>query len=272
MQPELQQTSALLELDKVSVSYGARTVLDNVTFTVPKGKIVAIMGPSGIGKTTLLSTISCLRKPDSGRVLFNGVDLHSLQHKVLFKMRARLGYMFQHGALFGQMSVFDNVAFPLRENTALPASMIRDIVLMKLEVVGLRGVAHLMPASLSGGMARRVAMARALALDPDLMLYDEPFTGQDPISVGVLTSLIKKMRDTLGLSAVIVSHDSSAVAKVADIVHIISGGTFVATGTVDEIFSSDQTMVKQFVSGMPDGPIPFHYPAKTSLTEDLVYV
>ena len=137
-----------------------RVLLDNVTFTVPKGKIVAIMGPSGIGKTTLLSTISCLRKPDSGRVLFNGVDLHSLQHKVLFKMRARLGYMFQHGALFGQMSVFDNVAFPLRENTALPASMIRDIVLMKLEVVGLRGVAHLMPASLSGGMARRVAIAR----------------------------------------------------------------------------------------------------------------
>ena len=258
-----------LDITDLSVSYGKKKILQKLNLKVPRGTIAAVMGPSGIGKTTLLKTISALIPFDSGSIVANGVDVTTLAGKDLQKHRINTGFMFQHGALFTHMSVFDNVAFPLRENTNLPESMIKDLVLLKLHAVGLRGAKGLMPSELSGGMARRVALARATALDPTLMLYDEPFTGQDPISVAVLVELIAKMRDALNLTSVIVSHDVSAVAKVADSVHIVSEGSVIATGSVDEIFSSDNPLVKQFIKGLSDGDIPFHCPAEKTLVEEV---
>ena len=227
------------------------------------------MGPSGIGKTTLLKTISSLIPFNSGQIIVNGADISALSNKELHNQRINTGYMFQDGALFTHMSVFDNVAFPIRENTNLPESMIKDLVMLKLNVVGLLGAKDLMPAELSGGMARRVALARASVLDPALMLYDEPFTGQDPISVAVLVELIVKMRDALNLTSVIVSHDLNAVAKIADSIHIISKGSIIASGSVAEIFASKNPLVNQFILGLADGDIPFHYPAKKTLIEEL---
>lgn len=258
-----------LDITDLSVSYGKKKILQKINLKVPRGTIAAVMGPSGIGKTTLLKTISALIPFDSGSIIANGVDVTTLAGKDLQKYRTNTGFMFQHGALFTHMSVFDNVAFPLRENTNLPESMIKDLVLLKLHAVGLRGAKGLMPAELSGGMARRVALARAIALDPTLMLYDEPFTGQDPISVAVLVELIAKMRDALNLTSVIVSHDVSAVAKVADSVHIVSEGRVIATGSVDEIFSSNNPLVKQFINGFSDGDIPFHCPAEKTLSQEI---
>jgi phospholipid/cholesterol/gamma-HCH transport system ATP-binding protein len=261
--------SVYLDVENLSVSYGSTKVLQKLNLKVAPGTIAAVMGPSGIGKTTLLKTISGLIPFNSGRIIVNGTDVSSLSKKDLHSHRINTGYMFQHGALFTHMSVFDNVAFPLLENTNLPASMIADLVTLKLNVVGLRGAKDLMPAELSGGMARRVALARASALDPALMLYDEPFTGQDPISVAVLVELIAKMRDALNLTSVIVSHDLSAVAKIADSIHIISEGSIIANGSVDEIFSSQNPLVKQFIKGFSDGDIPFHYPAPKTLIEEV---
>lgn len=264
-----QESKLCLDVKDLCLSYNGRSILNKLNLKVPKGTIAAIMGPSGIGKTTLMKTISGMIPFDSGSVEVNGVDVSTLRSKALYQHRIDTGFMFQHGALFTHMSVFDNVAFPLRENTNLSADMIKDIVMLKLDAVGLRGAKDLMPAELSGGMARRVALARATAIDPELMLYDEPFTGQDPISVAVLVELIAKMRDALNLTSVIVSHDISAVAKVADVVHIVSKGSVIMTGSVKEVFASKNPLVKQFINGLSDGDIPFHYPAERTLLEEL---
>ena len=243
-------------------------VLDDVDFQIPRGKITAIMGPSGAGKTTLLRLIGGQLYPEHGTVEVDGENIHQLSRKKLYLARRKMGVLFQSGALFTNISVFDNVAFPIREHTNLSESMIRDLVLLKLESVGLRGARHLMPSELSGGMARRVALARAMALDPKLMLYDEPFTGQDPISMGVLVKLIKMAHDILGLTSVIVSHDVPETASIADYIYLISEGKIVGKGTPEELKNVDSATVNQFMKGLPDGPVPFNYPVK-ELKEDL---
>jgi phospholipid/cholesterol/gamma-HCH transport system ATP-binding protein len=219
------------------------------------------MGPSGTGKTTLLKLIGGQLKPDRGRILFEGQDIHQLGLGDLYRLRRQMGMLFQSGALLTDLSVFDNVAFPLREHTRLSEPMIRSLVLMKLEAVGLRGARDLWPAELSGGMARRVALARAIALDPTLLMYDEPFTGQDPISMGVLVKLIRELNQGLGLTSIVVSHDVSETLAIADRVCLISGGRVIAQGAKSEIEGSESPWVKQFLEGAPDGPVPFHYPA-----------
>ena len=264
--------SAMVVIDGLSFQRDGRCILDNIHLTIQQGTIVGIMGPSGIGKTTLLSLINAIERPDSGSVWFQGVNMHQLDDRALYAMRKKIGHMFQNGALFSQLSVFDNVAFPLRENTNLSEEMIRDLVMLKLEAVGLRGVWNKMPDQLSGGMARRVALARATALDPELMLYDEPFTGQDPISTGVLTASICKMRDILGLTSIVVSHDMAAVTSIADVIYLVGGGKIIASGSATDILASEDPAVQQFVSGSADGAIPFHYPTSTTLTQDLLYV
>ncbi len=243
-------------------------IFDDVDFEIKRGKITAIMGPSGTGKTTLLRLIGGQLYPKSGQVDVDGENIHKLSRKKLYLTRRKMGVLFQSGALFTNISVFDNVAFPLREHTNLSEPMIRDLVLLKLESVGLRGARHLMPSELSGGMARRVALARAMALDPKLMLYDEPFTGQDPISMGILVKLIKMVHDILGLTSVIVSHDVPETASIADYIYLISDGKIVGHGSPQELRDVDSPTVNQFMNGLPDGPVPFDYPAK-SLEEDL---
>lgn len=231
--------------------------------------MVAILGPSGTGKTTFLHLIGRLLSPRKGTVRAFGHDLSTLKHDDLFRYRCRLGMLFQSGALFTEMSVFDNVAFPIRVHTQLPEELIRDIVLMKLEAVGLRGAHDLMPAELSGGMSRRVALARAIALDPEVMLYDEPFTGQDPISMAVVVKLIKTLNDALGLTSVIVSHDVQEVFSIADEVYILSEGEVIGSGTPAEVRANTSSRVDQFVHGRPDGPVSFHYPAPDLKTDFL---
>lgn len=243
-------------------------VFNKVDFDIKRGKITAIMGPSGTGKTTLLRLIGGQLYPQSGTVDVDGVNVHKLSRKNLYLTRRKMGVLFQSGALFTNISVFDNVAFPIREHTNLNESMIRDLVLLKLESVGLRGARHLMPSELSGGMARRVALARAMALDPEIMLYDEPFTGQDPISMGVLVKLIKMVHDILGLTSVIVSHDVPETAAIADYIYLIAKEKIVGQGTPEELMRVDNPEVNQFMKGLPDGPVPFNYPTK-SLQEDL---
>lgn len=267
-----QDQSAIVVIDRLSFQREGRYILNDVSLTVQRGTIVGIMGPSGIGKTTLLSLINALETPDSGRIYFQGVDMHQLDDRAVYATRKKIGHMFQNGALFGHLSVFENVAFPLRENTDLSEDMIRDLVMLKLEAVGLRGVRHKMPDQLSGGMARRVALARATALDPDLMLYDEPFTGQDPISTGVLTQSICKMRDILGLTSIVVSHDMQAITQIADIIYLIGDAKVLASGSAADILASKSPAVQQFVSGSADGVMPFHHPARNTLTQDLLYV
>jgi phospholipid/cholesterol/gamma-HCH transport system ATP-binding protein len=242
-------------------SRGDKEIFCGVDLSIPRGRITAIMGPSGTGKTTLLKLIGGQLTPDAGRVLIEGEDVHRQSRKALFAMRQRMGMLFQSGALFSDLSVFENVAFPLRVHTDLPHTMIRDLVLMKLEAVGLRGARELMPAELSGGMARRVALARAMALDPELILYDEPFVGQDPISMGVLVQLIKRLNEALGLTSVIVSHDIKETLTIADYVYVIADGQVMAHGTPQGLDVDQDPRVSQFVHGKPDGPVPFHYPA-----------
>ncbi len=220
------------------------------------------MGPSGIGKTTLLKLIGGQLTPDHGQVLFDGQDIHKLSRHELFEARKRMSMLFQSGALFTDMNVFDNVAFALREHSGLPEAIIRRIVLMKLEAVGLRGAAQLMPSELSGGMQRRAALARAIALEPEMVLYDEPFAGQDPISMGVLVKLIKELSDALSLTSVVVSHDVSEVLSIADYVYVIADKRIIAQGTPAELKQADNPQLRQFIDGMPDGPVPFHYPAQ----------
>ncbi|MCY4472260.1 MAG: ATP-binding cassette domain-containing protein [Kistimonas sp.] len=258
-----------IEIRGLSFGYGNKVVFDGVDMDIPRGKVTAVMGPSGTGKTTLLRLIGAQLTPDAGTVRVDGQLLSSLRRDELFHLRARMGMLFQSGALFTDMSVFDNVAFPLRVHTGLAESMIRDIVLMKLQTVGLRGAASLMPAMLSGGMARRVALARATALDPDFIMYDEPFVGQDPIAMGVLVNLLGSLKKALGLTSLIVSHDLAETAAIADVLYILANGSVIASGRPDELQNSDDPQVTQFMKGLPDGPVPFHYPAK-DYSEDML--
>lgn len=250
-------------------SRGESHIFRGVDMQVPRGKITAIMGPSGSGKTTLLKLIGGQLPVDRGRVLIDGEDVHRQTRRHLFALRQRMGMLFQSGALFSDLDVFENVAFPLRVHTDLPDAMIRDLVLMKLEAVGLRGARELMPAELSGGMARRVALARAIALDPELILYDEPFVGQDPISMGVLVQLIKRLNEALGLTSIVVSHDIKETLTIADYVYVIADGRVMAHGTPQGLDTDEDPRVRQFIHGEPDGPVPFHYPAEDYFTDIL---
>lgn len=257
-----QNPSPLVEVNNLGFSRGSRVIYEQISLTIPRGKVTAIMGPSGIGKTTLLKLIGGQLTPDHGQVLFDGQDIHKLSRHELFEARKRMSMLFQSGALFTDMNVFDNVAFALREHSGLPEAIIRRIVLMKLEAVGLRGAAQLMPSELSGGMQRRAALARAIALEPEMVLYDEPFAGQDPISMGVLVKLIKELSDALSLTSVVVSHDVSEVLSIADYVYVIADKRIIAQGTSAELKQADNPQLRQFIDGMPDGPVPFHYPAQ----------
>jgi len=252
----------LVRVENLSLMRGHHIVFDKLNLSVQRGCVTAIMGPSGTGKTTLLKLISAQLKPDQGQVVFDGQDLSKLTRRKLYAVRRRMGMLFQSGALFSDLSVYENVAFPLRTHTDLPESMIRDLVLTKLHAVGLRGAKHLMPNELSGGMARRAALARAIALDPDMIMYDEPFAGQDPISMGVVMRLIRSLNHALGLTTVIVSHDVQETASIADYIYVLANGRIIGEGTPEEVLSSDSLRVKQFMQGLPDGPVPFHYPAK----------
>ena len=253
---------SMISINKLSFARGDNKIFNNISLTIQPHKITAIMGPSGTGKTTLLKLISGQLKPDSGSIMINEQNVHQLSRKNLYALRQKMGMLFQSGALLTDMSVYDNIAFPIREHTALPESMIRTLVLMKLNAVGLRGAKDLMPSELSGGMARRVAMARALALDPEMIMYDEPFTGQDPISLGVLVKLIATLNQTLQLTSIIVSHDVQETAAIADYIYLLSAGKIAGQGTPEELYSSDSAWVQQFMQGKPDGPVPFHYPAQ----------
>jgi phospholipid/cholesterol/gamma-HCH transport system ATP-binding protein len=262
MQPHAHNTPApMVEITGLRFSRGARRIFDHVDIVIPRGKVTAIMGPSGTGKTTLLRLIGGQLKPDAGVVRVDGLDIAQLSKPDLYVLRKRMGMLFQSGALLSDLSVFDNVAFPLREHTQLPESLVRHLVNMKLHAVGLRGAARLMPAELSGGMARRVALARAIALDPMMIMYDEPFTGQDPISMGVLLKLIRLLNDAMGVTSIIVSHDVQETAAIADYIYLLSEAKVVARGTPAQLNASGNRWVQQFMRGLPDGPVPFHYPA-----------
>jgi phospholipid/cholesterol/gamma-HCH transport system ATP-binding protein len=252
----------LVEFVDVSFSYGEgeRRILDRVSFSVPRGQVVALMGASGGGKTTVLRLVGGQQVTTSGQVLFDGHNVGQLGREGLHAARRRMGMLFQFGALFTDLSVFDNVAFPLREHTGLSEDMVRDIVLMKLNAVGLRGARDLMPSEVSGGMARRVALARAIALDPELIMYDEPFAGLDPISLGTAAQLIRRLNDALGMTSIIVSHDLEETFRIADQVIILANGRIAAQGTPDEVRHSMDPLVQQFVNGAAEGPVHFHYP------------
>ena len=250
----------LVDIADLHFDYGARPILKGINLRIPRGKVVAIMGGSGSGKTTLLKLIAGQLKPSRGNVKVDGKIVHQLDHDGLYRMRRKMGMLFQFGALFTDVSVFDNVAFPLREQTDLPEAIIHDMVLMKLHAVGLRGAHKLMPNELSGGMARRVALARAIALDPSLILYDEPFTGLDPISLGVIGNLIRRLNDALGATSVVVTHDIQESVKIIDYIYLTAKGEIVAQGSPQEMLASSDPLVHQFFHGDPDGPSPFHYP------------
>jgi phospholipid/cholesterol/gamma-HCH transport system ATP-binding protein len=252
----------VVELRNVSFGYDpARPVLRDVSLSIPRGSVVGIMGQSGCGKTTTLRIVMGAYRPTGGSANVLGHDTGALDTGGLYAMRRKMGMLFQFGALFTDLSVFENVAFPLREHLSLPEELVQDLVMMKLQAVGLRGAAHLMPTELSGGMARRVALARSIALDPQLMLYDEPFTGLDPISFGVIVRLIRDLNDSLGATSVIVTHDVQEALDVVDYVYFMADGQVIAQGKPDEIRESHEPFVNQFVNGKLDGPVPFHYPA-----------
>jgi len=261
--------SPLVQIRGLRFARGRRPIFDGVDLDIRRGQITAIMGPSGTGKTTLLKLIGGQLRPDAGTITVDGQDVHRLSHRGLYDLRKRMGMLFQSGALLTDLNVYENVAFPLREHTDLPESMIRDLVLMKLEAVGLRGARGLMANELSGGMARRVALARAIALDPMMIMYDEPFTGQDPISMGVLVKLIRSLNNALGLTSIIVSHDVQETAAISDYIYLLSGGKVVAHGTPAELGRSSSDWAQQFLQGLPDGPVPFHYRA-APYAEDLL--
>ncbi len=258
----------LVEVRNLDFSYGARPILSGLQMDFARGKVVAVMGGSGSGKTTILRLIGGQLRPQNGNINVDGKLVNTLDIKALYAMRRKMGMLFQHGALFTDLTVFENVAFPLREHTDLPEELIRSLVLLKLHAVGLRNAAQLKPAEISGGMARRVALARAVALDPELIMYDEPFAGLDPISMGVTANLIRRLNDALGSTSIIVSHDVHETFLIADYVYFLSQGKIVAQGTPDEMMASNDPYVKQFVHAEADGPVPFHYPGR-SLAEDL---
>lgn len=257
----------LVKISNLNFAYDSRPILTGINLEIPRGKLVAIMGTSGCGKTTLLRLIGGQLRASAGHVAVDGKDVGELGRGELFRLRRRMGMLFQFGALFTDLSVYDNVAFPLRENTDLPEALIHDLVLMKLHAVGLRGAHRLMPNELSGGMARRVALARAIALDPMLMMYDEPFAGLDPISLAITGELIRKLNDALGASSIMVTHDVPESLKIVDYVYFMAAGKIVAQGTPDEIRNSTDPFVHQFIWAEPDGPVPFHYPAPTYADE-----
>ena len=258
-----------VELKGVSFKRGTRSIFNNVDIRIPRGKVTGITGPSGCGKTTLLRLMGAQLRPSEGQVWVNGQNLPDLSRSDLFDARKQMGVLFQSGALFTDLDVFENVAFPLRVHTELPEEMIRDIVLLKLQAVGLRGAVELMPDELSGGMKRRVALARAIALDPQILMYDEPFVGQDPIAMGVLVRLIRLLNDALGITSIVVSHDLSETASIADYLYVVGDGQVLGQGTPQELMSSDNPRIRQFMTGEPDGPVPFHYPAP-DFREDLL--
>jgi phospholipid/cholesterol/gamma-HCH transport system ATP-binding protein len=262
----------LVSIRDLVFSRGERRIFDGIDLDIRRGKITAIMGPSGTGKTTLLKLIGGQLRPDRGTVIFDGKLVHHQGLRDLYALRRKMGMLFQTGALLTDIDVFENVAFPIREHTRLPESMIRTLVLMKLQAVGLRGARHLMPAQLSGGMARRVALARAIALDPTMIMYDEPFTGQDPISLGVLVKLIRDLNHSLGLTSVLVSHDVHETISIADYIYMISDGKVVGQGTPEQLDRSDSKFVAQFIHGLADGPVPFHYPSAIDYATDLLGV
>lgn len=261
------QKGPLVKIENLTFGYGQRVILDNVNLSFKRGKVIAIMGGSGMGKTTLLKLIGGLLTPQTGTVTFDGIKVDTSNQKVLYELRRRMGMLFQFGALFTDMTVYENVAFPLREHTDLPEAYIRDLVLLKLDAVGLRGAAELYPAEISGGMSRRVALARCVALDPEFIMYDEPFAGLDPISMGVTAQLIRNLNDALGSTSVIVTHDVAETFEIADYVYMISSGKVAAEGTPAELMVSDDPFVKQFVQGLPDGPVKFQYPAPDLRTD-----
>jgi phospholipid/cholesterol/gamma-HCH transport system ATP-binding protein len=254
----------LIEIDNLTFSRGGRIIYDDISLRIKKGKTTAIMGPSGIGKTTMLRLMGGQLIPDSGDIKFKDESIPNMSRNRLFEVRRQMSMLFQSGALFTDMSVFDNIAFPLREHTKLSESVIHTVVMLKLQAVGLRGAAKLMPAELSGGMARRAALARAIALDPELIMYDEPFAGQDPISMGVLVKLIKALNDALQLTSVVVTHDVTEVLTIADYIYILAEKKVIGSGTPEQIKNSDSPLVQQFLQGKADGPVPFHYPASST--------
>ncbi len=252
---------ALIEIHDLDYEIGGRSIFHGLNIAVPKGKVTAIMGPSGTGKTTLMRLITGQIRPNAGRVIVDGESLSELSRAALYALRQRMGMLFQNGALFTDIDVFENVAFPLREHTNLSERLIRQLVLIKLQAVGLRGAAALMPAELSGGMARRVALARAIARDPEILIYDEPFVGLDPISLGVVLRLIRKLNDALGTTSIVVSHDVKEISEVADLTYLLSGGRVAAKGSPQDLSRDNSAVVRQFMGGLADGPVPFHYPA-----------
>lgn len=261
-------SDTLVKIRNLHFSRGSNVIFDGIDMDIPRKGVTAIMGPSGTGKTTLLKLIGGQLRPDSGSIEVDGQNVHKLKTKQLYALRKRMGMLFQSGALLTDLSVFDNVAYPLREHTRLSDAMIRSLVLLKLNAVGLRGATELMPAELSGGMSRRVAMARAIALDPMMIMYDEPFTGQDPISKGVLVELIRNLNNALRVCSIVVSHDVEETISIADYVYLISAGKVVDHGSTEKMQSSDSEWTRQFIDGLADGPVPFHYRARP-LFEDL---
>jgi phospholipid/cholesterol/gamma-HCH transport system ATP-binding protein len=259
--------SSLVELRNLTFGYGERVILDDVSLTIPRGKVTALMGASGGGKTTILRLIGGQNRAQSGEMLFDGQDVTRMDQPQLYAARRRMGMLFQFGALFADLSVFENVAFPLREHTDLPEALIRDIVLMKLNAVGLRGARDLMPSEVSGGMARRIALARAIALDPELVMYDEPFSGLDPISLAIAARLIRELNDSMGLTSVFVSHELEQTFGIADHVIILANGKVASEGTPEQVRQSTDPLVSQYVHALPDGPVRFHYPG-VSVEED----
>ena len=259
----LSNPDTLVELQNLTFGYGERIILDDISLSVPRGKVTALMGASGGGKTTVLRLIGGQNRAQKGQLLFDGLDVTPMNQEQLYAARRRMGMLFQFGALFADLSVFENVAFPLREHTNLPDALIRDIVLMKLNAVGLRGARDLMPSDLSGGMARRIALARAIALDPELVMYDEPFSGLDPISLGTAARLIRELNDSMGLTSIFVSHELEQTFAIADHVIILANGKIATQGTPEQVRQSTDPLVYQYVHALPDGPVRFHYPGLT---------
>ena len=265
----MQSEETIVQIKDVIFYRGERAIFDGLSLDIPRGKVTAILGGSGTGKTTLLNLIGGRLKPESGDVIVNGKSVPDLRTRELYALRKSMGLLFQSGALLTDLNVFENVAFPIREHTALPESIIHNLVLFKLQLVGLRGARELMPSELSGGMARRVALARAIALDPAMVMYDEPFTGLDPISLGIIVKLIRDLNDALGITSIVVTHDVDEACTIADNIYLIGDGKVIAQGAPEAMQQSGIEEVRQFMSGLPDGPVPFHYPAKDYL-EDLI--